>query len=204
MKKIAPISFLVAILMTSGCSIFQSTPQQELHISWKEPNKFYFQGKGAGAGMALMGTMGAMGMAIGVAIDEGISKDITKAQNKSGKSIENLLDEAAENSAYKLSFNRPNNTNNANLIIKRIEFKIIRGKNDATAVNIQALYRDQTGNEHHLNYPDDIPNFEAPSFPLEQLKSEKKLANQLLNTGFKHLFTSILKLSNSRTKHPKD
>lgn len=196
MKQISLFSLLLSILMISGCSIFQSTQQQDIHISWKEPHKLYFQGKGAGAGMALMGTMGAMGMAIGVAIDEGISKDISKAQQKSGKGIEDILNEANASTSYHTIFSNQKTASSApSIIIKRIEFNIVRGKNDATGVKIQALYSDASGKQRPLNYPKDMPKHKAPSFPLDQLKTNNKLANQLLLAGFKVLLSSIQDLN---------
>ena len=142
--------------------------------------------------MALMSTMGAMGMAIGVAIDEGISKDISKTQQKSGQSIEDILDDAAEGADLAITFNDNTHVINApNIYIERIEFKIVRGKNDATGVTINALYTDITGKESALNYPKDIPDYTALSFPLEQLKTNENLANQLLIEAFKQLLNSI-------------
>lgn len=192
MNKSQILLTLAFSLILAGCSVLQSTPQKNIHVSWKEPQKLYFQGKGAGAGMALMSTMGAMGMAIGVAIDEGISKDISKTQKKSGESIEDILDDAAESSDLRILFNdNTKKTNTHNLNIERIEFKIVRGKNDATGVTIKALYTDTIGKESTLNYPKDISDYPAPSFPLEQLKINDKLANQLLIEGFKQLLASI-------------
>jgi hypothetical protein len=192
MKYLNLLFLLIFCIATSGCAMLQSHPKKHIQINWNKPHKLYFQGKGAGAGMALMSTMGAMGMAIGVAIDEGISKDISKTQQKSGKSIEDILNDAAESTDLTILFNDNNNANNTpNINIERIEFKIVRGKNDATGVTIKALYTDNTGAESTLNYPKDIPYYIAPSFPLEQLKSNDKLANELLIEGFKQLLSSI-------------
>jgi hypothetical protein len=52
------------------------TEVEQIDIQFAQPKHIVFQGKGAGAGIALMSTMGPMGIALGVAIDEGIAKDI--------------------------------------------------------------------------------------------------------------------------------
>jgi len=191
MKLFTALTFILCNLFLPACSVLQNPPQNNLHVSWNEPHKFYFQGKGAGAGMALMSTMGPIGMAIGVAIDEGISKDISTTQQTSGKTIEDLLNEVATTSSMHVSWQNTNNDSLPSLTIERIEFNIVHGENDATGVKIKALYMDNTGTESTLNYPKDTPNYIAPSFPLEQLKSNDKLANELLTEGFKQLLSSI-------------
>lgn len=191
MKLFAALTFTLFNLFLSGCSVLQNPQQNTITTNWNEPHKFYFQGKGAGAGMALMSTMGAMGMAIGVAIDEGISKEISKTQQTSGKTIEDLLNEVAATSNLHVSWQNTNSNSLPSLTIERIEFNIVRGENDATGLTIKALYTDNTGAESKLNYPKDIPDYIAPSFPLEELKSNNKLANELLIEGFEEIFRLI-------------
>ena len=56
-----------------------------------------YTGKSAVASFALMGVMGPMGAAIGVAIDEGISKDIRKNIEASGFGlVRNAMADSAE------------------------------------------------------------------------------------------------------------
>lgn len=191
MKYFILINLFGLLISASGCSLMQATPDKTLHVNWQDPQKFYFQGKGAGAGMALMSTMGAMGMAIGVAIDDGISKEISKTQQTSGKTIEDLLYEVTTTSNVHIKWQNTKSNSLPSLTIERIEFNIVRGDNDATGVKIKALYTDKDSNQKQLNYPKDIPDYIAPSFPLEQLKTNNKLANELLIEGFKQLFSSI-------------
>ncbi len=168
----------------SGCSLWHSPQGKTLTIKWSEPQKLHFQGKGAGAGIALMSTMGAMGMAIGVAIDEGIAKDISKTRAASGKTIEDIFNQANSDASLQLNWITSNITEQPALVIERIEFNIVTGKNDATGVKIKALYTDTTGKQAKLNYPNDYPDHKPKSFPLEELKSNNELANQLLLEGF--------------------
>lgn len=139
--------------------------------------------------MALMSTMGAMGMAIGVAIDEGISKEISKTQQQSNNTIKALLNEAAHKNGYQLIFAGKQNTGSteAYILIERIEFNIVRGANDATALKINARLTNAAGITKHINYPKDFPKHSTPSVSLEQLKKDSSAANQLLSVAFEAL-----------------
>jgi hypothetical protein len=52
---------------------------------------FSYSGRGSGAGVALMSTMGPAGIAVGVAIDEGIRKDLEASAISAGFDIVKLL-----------------------------------------------------------------------------------------------------------------
>ncbi|SMF33870.1 hypothetical protein SAMN02745866_02141 [Alteromonadaceae bacterium Bs31] len=58
----------------------------------------HFSGKGAGAGMMLSSSMGPMGIAIGVAIDEGIAKEIGEAAGKAEFDIAQIVKAAFDRS----------------------------------------------------------------------------------------------------------
>lgn len=71
------------LLLLAGCSLFgYKNSQNTIYIENTATIKY--TGKGAGASFALMGAMGPVGAAIGVAIDEGISKDIRNNIEASG------------------------------------------------------------------------------------------------------------------------
>jgi hypothetical protein len=103
-------------LLLSGCQSapelakapLQVTPKQtlqQIEIRFTEPKQIVFQGKGAGAGIALMSAMGPVGIAIGVAIDAGIAKDIGTASIQQGFDIDALLQQglsAATTQDYQL------------------------------------------------------------------------------------------------------
>lgn len=74
---------LSLIAFVSSCSTFNYKGKQG-SIYIQNTAIIKYTGKGAGASFALMGAMGPMGAAIGVAIDEGISKDIRKNIETSG------------------------------------------------------------------------------------------------------------------------
>jgi hypothetical protein len=96
MKNLFLVLCLIAFTLLNACSTHPSKPNApNIHVTYAEDFRIRFSGKGAGAGMMLMGSMGPMGIAIGVAIDEGIAKDIRAALENSGVSIDAVLKEAA-------------------------------------------------------------------------------------------------------------
>lgn len=67
----------------SGCAsniLFRKIPA----LVYIKPDCITFEGKGAGAAFALMATMGPVAAALGVAIDEGIAKDIRDTAEQGG------------------------------------------------------------------------------------------------------------------------
>ncbi len=70
--------FCVLCLMF-GCTVSRGPINHfsSLTINTQQ-EKFSYKGKGSSAGFMLMSTLGPAGIAVGIAIDEGISKDITK------------------------------------------------------------------------------------------------------------------------------
>jgi hypothetical protein len=88
--------FFTACVTSSGCtslSLFTDTfvEKTPVEIHYTSPDRISFQGKGAGAGIALMSSMGPVGIAIGVAIDEGIAKDIRDTAKAGDVDFKTLL-----------------------------------------------------------------------------------------------------------------
>jgi len=72
---------LIALVFTGCASI--SAPSSKVIVAYEGNPVLHFEGKGSAAGIMLMGAMGPAGIAIGVAIDVGIAKDIAKAYKQS-------------------------------------------------------------------------------------------------------------------------
>jgi hypothetical protein len=95
---VSMILFTVGVT-NSGCatlSFFTDTfvEKTPVKIHYNSPDRISFQGKGAGAGIALMSSMGSVGIAIGVAIDEGIAKDIRDTAKEGDVDFKALLQAA--------------------------------------------------------------------------------------------------------------
>jgi len=84
---------LLMLLFCSACSLL-NTKQIEhsaISVSIESQDRIRFSGKGAGAGMMMSSSMGAMGIAIGVAIDEGIAKEIHESFVVAGGDFSKIL-----------------------------------------------------------------------------------------------------------------
>jgi hypothetical protein len=88
MKRTMSLTFFLAIFL-SGCAVLKTNATQKVLI--EDGVKFSYSGRGAGAGVALMSTMGPAGIAVGVAIDEGIRKDLEASANSAGFDIVKLV-----------------------------------------------------------------------------------------------------------------
>jgi hypothetical protein len=88
------IVLLTLCITSTGCSSLSFLYQSPVEIHYNSPDRISFQGKGAGAGIALMSSMGPVGIAIGVAIDEGIAKDIRDTAKVGGVDFKAMLKQA--------------------------------------------------------------------------------------------------------------
>lgn len=69
--------FLMPIFVLSNCALSpEEKPAFDVVIA---SERIHFTGKGVGAGMMLSSSLGPMGIAVGIAIDEGIAKEIHQA-----------------------------------------------------------------------------------------------------------------------------
>jgi len=91
--------FFVTLLMVvaiSGCTSINSfsglfSSENKPEISYKSPDYIRFTGKGAAASFALMSSMGPVGAAIGIAIDEGIAKEIRQNAADSNLDVKQII-----------------------------------------------------------------------------------------------------------------
>jgi len=88
-KSISLFSLLQALILLCSCSHFPL--KSEVTVTQPENARMQFSGKGAGAGMMLMSSMGPMGVAIGVAIDEGIAKNIGETAEAGGVNVQKIV-----------------------------------------------------------------------------------------------------------------
>lgn len=94
--KFSNILLMPMALVLSACSSLPFSFNDAVEISYSSPDRISFQGKGAGAGMALMSSMGPVSIAIGVAIDEGIAKDIRSSAIVGGVDFKALFQQAVK------------------------------------------------------------------------------------------------------------
>jgi len=123
-----------ACVTNSGCtslSLFTGTfvENTPVEIHYNSPDRISFQGKGAGAGIALMSSMGPVGIAIGVAIDEGIAKDIRETAKAGDIDFKTLLKDSVATMDTLKDADR--------IDVKRYGFVIKNGSKDYVAAEVR-------------------------------------------------------------------
>jgi len=190
------IVLLSVILGLVACA--QKPPQPSTIVvtsTVTDPDRIRFQGKGAGAGMMLSGSMGPMGIAIGVAIDEGIGKEIDatamQANVKFTALFENKLREfIATNSQYA-------DVNNIAVTIERYGFMTQSGDNDPVSAEIKAHFIINQ-QKYIVDYPTMLKkdsqnkNSELPTQPLATIKKDAKAIQLLFNNSIDLALTAAL------------
>jgi len=169
---------LLGVCVLSACTsplnqTSRHTPALQLDISVSDPHRMRFSGKGAGAGMMMMSSMGPMGIAIGVAIDEGIAKDIGAAAETSGFSVEATLREA-------LQFVWQSQATTSHGVPPKLSITIVRygvvmrpGRDDPATAQLHVLVNAEGLAPKTYRYPEDLPENVVPDIaPLERLKNE--------------------------------
>ncbi len=181
------------ILQLAACSIFPFNNSKAVNLQFSEPNRISFQGKGAGAGIALMATMGPVGIALGVAIDEGIAKDIRNAvAHEKGDSktyIGDMLIRQLKEQGYYVALN-PTEKTYPIITIKRYGFKITNGRTDATAAEWEIEIQAHSGIKRKVSYPRDFDKNSIKTYVLADLKKDGKLGVELLSESFRRLIKS--------------
>lgn len=186
------------LVFVSGCSLISSQEKAgNLDIVFDTKEELSFEGKGAGAGIALMSTMGPMGMAIGVAIDAGIAKDLNESLNKSPTNLNTIL--IQEGSLYfdnvSIIDESVKQAQNHQLIISKMGFHTVSGKNDPACMKIEATFVNKDGVKKKISYPDltDDKKNECIAAPLSDLKSNSDLIADTVRQSIAQLLRSIQK-----------
>ncbi len=79
-----------------GCQSFGKKQLTSMPVQYPQKERLEFTGRGAAAAMMMSGSMGAMGIAIGVAIDEGIAKDLHASASQGGFDAKAVVSEVLQ------------------------------------------------------------------------------------------------------------
>lgn len=187
-KKITLIACLVVSVLAASCAHVPS-----VDVSVTEPDRIRFQGKGAGAGMMLMSSMGSMGIAIGIAIDEGIGKDINKTADAAGFDIEQMLREEI-NEQFKQAPNLKVKTDKIKVVVERYGFITRSGENDTVAAQLHVSLIVEGSGPVLVRYPEDFSDQEnvIVTAPLDEIKiNESDIELLMREAARKIAFESI-------------
>ncbi len=193
MKKLL-FSILAGLSLITGCVSIgtQADRALTLDIQFQEPKRISYRGKGAGAGMALMSSMGSMGVAIGVAIDVGIARDIEEPFIAAGFNIDEMLSNhfiANKNGQFKLA-SLGAETPDLSILVKKYGFMNMGGENDQTAVELVLEVSKANCETVTINYPDDYKKNTGQSIatqPLKTLKSDGRASKALFEPAIKYI-----------------
>ena len=174
---------LLAVIWLTACASLtkQSTPQQ-YNLSIADPNRVQFEGKGAGAGIALMSSMGPMGVALGVAIDVGIGKDIENPMKEAGFDVHMAMETGLQQ-AYEepVQWQWVEASAETQLRLKKYGFKILPGGDDLTAAYVELEWVEGE-KVTTVVYPNDFiaDGYTASGQPLTLLKERGEIGKELM------------------------
>ncbi len=162
---------LIISLILSACTTTRHHP-----VTVINEQLLSFSGKGAGAGVMLSGAMGPVGIALGVAIDVGIAKDIAKSAHDID--IEALLAKALETSPLAAQLAQ------SIITIERFGFISWPGEGDRAAPQLHLKINTPNKPSLSLRFPEDwkgTAEIKATiaSAPLEDIKRTPALIEQL-------------------------
>ncbi|MCE2027215.1 hypothetical protein [Sessilibacter corallicola] len=213
-RKFFTLHFLSIVLIgvLAGCTTtFEKTSLKATDYEIKlEKSKFSFEGKGSSAGFMLMSAMGPAGIAVGVAIDEGISKEITQSalDGKETSEFQTLIKSYVDQAINKTSLL---NKKDSALFLKAIEsskkpvifefketgFTTVKGNQEQVMAKINLVIT-LNDNFVELNFPDSIPDSKTlPTANFEQIKKDGATVEQVWVDSFQILFEHNLEKINT-------
>tara|TARA_R110002072_G_scaffold33030_9_gene100251 strand:+ start:3329 stop:4012 length:684 start_codon:yes stop_codon:yes gene_type:complete len=192
-KKMIKLQFFVlsfSLFLLTSCSNFQKALPQlpEISVSIRDQDRIRFSGKGAGAGMMMSSSMGAMGIAIGVAIDEGIGKDIHSTFVADGGDFASLahsetgkwLSEICQQEMKSQDLCTPSSQLNIN--IYRYGFVTTSGENDPVKPELAISFSLNQNPEIRLNLKD--VDLSSVQIPLADVKADGEKVFNSLRLGY--------------------
>lgn len=191
--KIAVI--IASVVGFSGCTALKTTePTVLVSLVVSEDARLRFSGKGAGAGMMLMSSMGPAGIAVGIAIDEGIAKEIRTNLQAVGVEFNGLVEQSIVEAwpgaqvtslaDAALLLNGPADASRL-VVINEYGFKLIAGEERA-APYVRGSVRCSPG-----ALPRELQGFAvADDFaqPLDALKTDGGITSRALTDYLNYLF----------------
>lgn len=188
--------YLILVLGLAACTHLSKPHEGKPHevvvlAQFDDKKTLSFTGKGAGAGMMLMSSMGPMGIAIGVAIDEGIGKDIEKSLRADNVNFDILREvEAAFKQAVTVQKPHKGTHTTVHITVLKFGFKTAGGDHDPVSAwfefEVTAAQPAQ-----RLVYPGKLYDQEhtLPTLPLNVVKVNGVKSGAILRTALKDLAT---------------
>jgi hypothetical protein len=163
------ILLLLVSCLTISCA---HTRAPSVPVEYGDRQTLYFTGKGAAAGMMMDSLLGGTGVAIGIAIDEGIAKDIAAAIQKANPEfdIRKLVQEQLA-----IASNDVATKNWQSLVIEKYGFKVSDGDYVSPVLELTVNCK---GSAKKIHFETDPANSDKTE--LELIKKNGKVAEDLL------------------------
>lgn len=150
-------------------------------MSFGERETLYFTGRGGAAGIMMDAYLGGAGVAIGIAIDEGIAKDIAVAIQKENPrfDIRSHIKEFLIKNSSKVEFETWQK-----LTIDRYGFQIIDADFVVPVLDLTVICT----NANAVSFSLDKDSMNAYKVELTTIKTDGRAALQLLDKGIEEVF----------------
>lgn len=195
MNNIRTFLALLVFFSLASCTLFNKKPKPpSIQTDYADNFRINFFGKGAGAGMMMMGSMGPMGIAIGVAIDEGIAKDIRNALTASTHSVDAIIKESFIASWRKGCGEDQSGIDLCQASVPihiRLDTLSFHSKGDNVRPNYAMLVT-INGRSTHLSHTGVFQLSEAPTAKLEAMKHDGNITAKLLKPYFRENFDVLI------------
>lgn len=165
----------ILCLLLSACI---STPTH--NISIVNDQTLQFSGKGAGMGMMLSSSLGPAGIAVGIAIDVGIAKEIAQTADTNHIAIEDILTQAIKKHTAGVEFS------STVVTIERFGFISWPGKGDLLAPQLHVSINRVDGENKSIRFPEDFREVSADKImtaPLDEVKANAATINDLFHSA---------------------
>lgn len=190
---LALIPISLALFLSCSCSTLPTKPVYQLTAP--AGINVTFSGRGAASGPMLMSAMGPAGIAVGLAIDVGIGKDIEKFGFTDGLKLDELFAYSVTETIKTSKVGREYFSKQPapNFQVSKIGFVELSGQNNLIQPAIELSVQKGTWQKTY-RYPEDFQagkDTPLPGATLEQLKSIQSPARQLLQQAV----TQVIKKS---------
>ena len=173
---------LFSVVLTFVIAACTSVPPNSVDIGYGERQTLYFTGRGAAAGIMMDSLLGGTGVAIGIAIDEGISKDIAAAISVNnpnfsmGALVKDALDGAVSQGV--------NIDGLKSVIIEKYGFQSAPDDTVIPLLELQLVCR--SGLIQKINF---VPNEVDRALPFDKVKTDGSLAEKALRGAVEAIFS---------------
>ena len=173
------VIYVVVMLFFVACAV---NNHDDIQVAYGEHQTLYFTGRGVAAGIMMDSLLGGTGVAIGIAIDEGISKDIAAAisVNNPSFSMGALVKDALDGTVSQ----GVNIDGLKSVIVEKYGFQSAPDDTVIPLLELQLVCR--SGLIQKINF---VPNELDRALPFDKVKTDGSLAEKALRGAVEVIFS---------------